>query len=132
MVEIARTGELFDVNDDPLVDDLREIVSLSFFANIGDGNGGASAFNDQGQLAFAAFFNDGTSGVFVSNLVATAVPEPILLGDVNLNGTVGFDDVPLFIDRVLTSTFQAEADIDGDGEVGFSDIVPFIDLILGL
>ena len=132
LVEIARTGELFDVNDDPLVDDLREIVSLSLFANIGDGNGGASPFNDQGQLAFAAFFNDGTSGVFVSNLVATAVPEPILLGDVNLNGTVGFDDVPLFIDRVLTSTFQAEADIDGDGEVGFSDIVPFIDLILGL
>ena len=55
----------------------------------------------------------------------------VLIGDVNLDGMVGFGDIPSFIDRVLTSTFQAEADITGDGAVGFDDIVPFIDLILG-
>ena len=56
----------------------------------------------------------------------------VLIGDVNLDGSPGFNDLPLFIDRVLTSTIQAEDDIDGDGEVGFGDVVPFIDLILGL
>jgi hypothetical protein len=34
-----------------------------------------SSFNDVGQLGFHATFTDGTSGVFVSNLVAS-VPEP--------------------------------------------------------
>ena len=35
---------------------------------------GASGFNDRGQVAFLATFTDGSSGLFVSNLVA--VPEP--------------------------------------------------------
>ena len=83
----------------------------------------------------------GPTGSFVDNDFVITIPPlnddgggggpMVLIGDVNLDGSVGFDDVPLFIDRVLTSTFQAEADIDGDGEVGFDDVVPFIDLILG-
>jgi hypothetical protein len=36
-----------------------------------------AAFNDRGQLVFAARFTDGTHGVFLSNIVA--VPEPLLL-----------------------------------------------------
>ena len=64
-------------------------------------------------------------------LAAFGVGGSVLVGDVNLDGIVGFDDVPLFIDRVLSMEFQAEADIDGDGEVGFDDVLPFIDLILG-
>ena len=129
LVEIARTGELFDVNDDPLVDDLREINSLSFFANIGDGNGGASPFNDRGQLAFGATFTDGTSGVFISNLVAE-LPEPVLLGDVNRDGTVDFEDIAPFVVLLTNGGFQAEADIDENGEVNFEDIAPFIDILL--
>ena len=33
-----------------------------------------SNLNDRGQVAFDAYFADGTQGIFVSNLVA--VPEP--------------------------------------------------------
>ena len=133
MVEIARTGELFDVNDDPLVDDLREITSLGFFANIGDGNGGASPFNDRGQVAFQAAFIDGTSGVFISNLVATLPEptEPILFGDVNLDGMVNFQDISPFISVLSNGEFQAEADTNQDGEVNFLDISPFIIILLG-
>ena len=132
LVEIARTGEMFDVNDDPSVDDLREIESLGFFANIGDGNGGASPFNDRGQLAFQALFTDGTAGVFISNLVATLPEptEPILLGDVNLDGTVNFLDISPFIAALSDGEFQAEADTNQDGTVDFLDISPFINILL--
>jgi len=76
---------------------------------LGDaGNGRRFGFNDQGQVAFEAFFADGTSRVFVSNLVATA-PEPILRGDVNRNDTVDFADVPAFISVLSGGGFQAEA-----------------------
>jgi len=40
----------------------------------GNSDGRPSAFNNLGQLAFAARFTDGSSGIFVSN--AVAVPEP--------------------------------------------------------
>ena len=131
LVEIARTGQLFDVNDDPLVDDLREIQSLGFFANIGDGNGGATPFNDQGQVAFQAFFTDGTTGVFISNLVATAAPEPILIGDVNRDGFVNLGDIAPFIELLFgdVDEFRAEADIDGNGLINLGDIGPFIDIL---
>jgi hypothetical protein len=72
---IVRTGDLFDVNDDPLVSDLRTISFLTFQEWSGNEDGRRSAFNDLGQLAFHASFTDGTSGIFVSNLVAV-VPEP--------------------------------------------------------
>ena len=81
---IAREGDLFDVNDDPLIDDFRTILSLAFVGGSGNEDGYASGFNDRGQVAFRANFNDGTSGVFVSNLVA-AIPEP---GGVTLLGLV--------------------------------------------
>jgi hypothetical protein len=70
---IVREGELFDVSNDPLVQDLRTIKSADL---VGTGSGGedglASSFNDAGQLAFRLGFTDGSSGVFV----ATIVPEP--------------------------------------------------------
>ena len=60
--------------------DFRQVESLSFFGLDGSdssyGNGQSSGFNDAGQVAFEAVFNDldGTSGVFV-----TSVPEPASL-----------------------------------------------------
>ena len=53
---------------------MRTILSLAFVTGSGNDDGRPSAFNDRGQLAFAATFTDGTSGVFVSDLVA--IPEP--------------------------------------------------------
>ena len=77
LVLIAREGDLFDVNDDPLVEDLRRISFVTFADETGNGDGRASAFNDSGQLAFRLNFTDRTSGTFISNRVATSpVPEP--------------------------------------------------------
>jgi hypothetical protein len=70
---IARTGEQLDVDNGPAVD-LRSISSVSFNRPSGNQDGEPSAFNEFGQLAFFARFTDGSSGVFVSSLVA--VPEP--------------------------------------------------------
>lgn len=90
---IARTGQLFDVNDDPLVEEFREIVGLSAGADneriFGAGgtslqSGGGTFFNDAGQLAFTATFTDGTSGVFVVSTFT--IPEPGSLALLSLGG----------------------------------------------
>ena len=73
-----------DVDDGPGTD-LRTVLEVFFVggsstvsglfpAGTGNEDGRPSSFNDSGQLTFGALFTDGTSGVFVSNLVA--VPEP--------------------------------------------------------
>jgi len=72
---IARTGGQIDVSDDPLVTDLRTISGL----RSGQGLFFSGAFNNRGQLAFTANFTDGTSGIFVSDLVAVPEPRSLLL-----------------------------------------------------
>jgi len=64
LIEIIRAGDPFDVNDDPLLEDFRTVETISF----------ASNFNDPGQIGFRARFTDGSSGIFVSNLVSVAQP----------------------------------------------------------
>ena len=78
---IARTGDLFDVNDDPFTDDFRTISSVSFFANSSGEDGRATSFNDAGQLAFFLSFTDGSQGLFVAS-----VPEPAGLAVLGLGG----------------------------------------------
>ena len=67
---IAREGDLLDV-DDGSGTDFRTISNLTFTGDAGNGDGRRSGFNDLGQLAFSASFTDGTSGVFISDLVAS-------------------------------------------------------------
>jgi hypothetical protein len=72
---IARTGDLLEVAPG----DFRTVNLLAFLADpntisTGNSDGRPSAFNNLGQIAFAATFTDGSSGIFVSNRVA--VPEP--------------------------------------------------------
>ncbi|MEE4639614.1 MAG: choice-of-anchor tandem repeat NxxGxxAF-containing protein [Wenzhouxiangella sp.] len=79
---IVRTGILFDVNDDPMIEDLRTIRSLSLVTDntsvraSGNEDGRRSAFNDLGQIAFKLEFSSkqgaafDSAGIFVSNLVA--------------------------------------------------------------
>lgn len=131
LVLIAREGDLFDVDDDPLAEDLRTISFLTFANNSGNGDGQASGFNDQGQIAFRLNFTDGTSGIFISNLVAAAAPEPILIGDVNRDGFVNLGDIAPFIELLFgdVDEFRAEADIDGNGLINLGDIGPFIDIL---
>ena len=84
---IALEGQMFDVNDDPLIEDLRVIGNLAFTGGSGNEDGLPSGFNDLGQLAFFAEFTDGSSGVFVSN-AAVAIPEPGLASLLMLAATV--------------------------------------------
>jgi hypothetical protein len=76
---IVRRGDSIDVDKGPGID-LRTVASFAYFGNEGynnPGNGHQGGFNDLGQFAFVATFTDGSSGIFVSNLVA--VPEPSAL-----------------------------------------------------
>ncbi len=81
---IVREGELFDVSNDPLSQDLRLISNLSLITGSGGEDGRAASFNDAGQLAFLARFTDGSSGIFVANTVP--VPEPGTLALLGLGG----------------------------------------------
>jgi hypothetical protein len=69
---VVEAGQFIEVADG----DWRQVAGLAFAAETGGEDGKPRGFNDSGQLAFHATFNDGTSGVFVSN--ALAVPEPRL------------------------------------------------------
>jgi len=53
------------------------------------------------------------------------------LGDVNLDGTVNFLDIPSFIDLLSSGTYQFEGDLNTDGHVSFLDISPFVLQISG-
>lgn len=78
---IAVKGGMLDVSDNAAEQDLRVIEQLLLSGGSGNEDGRSSGFNEAGQVAFWARFTDGSSGLFVSNLVA--VPEPsgcILLG----------------------------------------------------
>ena len=55
----------------------------------------------------------------------------VILGDVDLSGTVDFLDISPFITVLSGSTFQAEADCDENGVVEFLDIAPFIEILAG-
>ena len=57
---VAAEEMLFNVSDDPLVDDFRTISELGSFD-----------WNNRNELLFAAGFDDGTSGVFLAS-----VPTP--------------------------------------------------------
>jgi hypothetical protein len=73
---IAREGDLLEVAPG----DFRTIglIKRPFYLT-GNGDGRASFFNNRGQLAFAAIFTDGSSGIFVSNRVAIPEPSTLLL-----------------------------------------------------
>jgi hypothetical protein len=83
---IVREGDFIDVDDNPSIDDLRQVTALDFFTNPDNGSGDGTLFNNRGQLAFTARFSGGTSGIFVSNTVAR------LPGDFNDDGTVDAAD----------------------------------------
>lgn len=78
---LVREGELFDVNIDPMVSDLRTISTISFTTN-GSGNddGQASAFNSLGQLAFKLSFTDGSTSLVVASIPVPAPVAGVLMG----------------------------------------------------
>ena len=74
------------------------------------------------------------SGSFSTSwIAATPTPgvfeSPFLLGDINQDGVVDFDDISPLISILASQRYQAEADIDGNGFLDFDDISPFITLL---
>ena len=55
----------------------------------------------------------------------------VLLGDVNLDGTVNLLDVQPFVNRVSMGQFQEEADTNQDGVVNLLDVQPFVAILSG-
>ena len=70
------------------------------------------------------------------NILLNGAFEPsTLLGDVNLDGAVTFDDVDPLINLILSNdsdSLQLEADVNQDGVVSFADITRLIILIFQL
>ncbi|MBX3322517.1 MAG: hypothetical protein KF757_05960 [Phycisphaeraceae bacterium] len=100
-----------------------DIGTLTFGFDFGGGTGkqvmnGNIAINDAGQIAFAAFFNNGTIGVFV----ATPVVE--CAADYNGDGDVNFFDVQAFLSDF--SMQNLTADLNEDGEWNFFDVQIFL------
>ena len=118
---IAREGDVLQIGPN----DFRTVASLGFTGSTGNGDGLASGFNDRGEIAFAASFSDGSSGIFVSDSVS------VLLGDVNQDELVNFLDIPPFISILSDGGFLEEADINRDEAVNFLDIFPFVALLSG-
>ena len=86
---------------------------------------------DRDQISFDI---DNVPGTFTATINAFSLsvsdPPVILLGDVDLDGTVSFLDISPFI-TALSTGYQAEADCDEDGFVNFLDIAPFIEILGG-
>ena len=88
---------------------------------------------DDGVLSVFIQEGSGNFGVTTSDLhvldFEITVASEILLGDVNLDGSVSFADISPFIALLSTGGFQDEADINGSDSVDFADISPFIGLL---
>jgi len=154
-IELAGTnqGILFDfikVNGLALIDATStslEIVFLDGFENTvaaadtftilnaGNGLSGVfSGFSDGSRIqtvdGLGSFqINYLSNSVILSNFVTSSLD--ILLGDVDLNGTVNFIDIAPLIAILSNGDFLAEADCDESGEVNFLDIAPFIAILSG-
>ena len=112
------------------------------------------------NISLSLLFRDSTSSVFSSGDLPLVEPNPdsfdvtnmrlnfesfpdfgsiavidvdsgVVLGDVNLSGTVDFLDISPFIAILSSGGFQAEADFDESGTVNFLDIAPFIAILSG-
>ena len=54
---------------------------------------------------------------------------PVVLGDVDMNGSVNFLDIAPFIDLLAFGEFKAEADTNLDQMVTFLDIAGFVQIL---
>ena len=82
-------------------------------------------------------FNNGleelpASTGFVDALAAFGLDEEEegILGDINGDGMIDFDDIPAFIALLQDEGFNEAADFDGDGMITFADIPGFIDALV--
>ncbi len=72
---LAVADNYFDINDDPLMEDIRIIDSVFLTTGYQRDNGKPSGLNDAGQIVFSLGFRYGGQGIFVAT-----IPEPGTLG----------------------------------------------------
>ncbi len=126
------SGEFFSISVPAadLADDGQAIVNVSdFFFNgdVSDGvpNGVIS------EVSFQSPFGSGNAVDFTLQRISVYVESPVILGDVDMNGTVNFLDIAPFIAILQAGDYKAEADVDESGEVNFLDIPAFIAILIG-
>jgi len=91
----------------------------------------AGAVEARVAIVFGQPLFDG-GAVFVDDVTFAVTSAPtVLLGDVDQNGVVDFSDIPSFIARLSSGTYQVEADVNEDGFVDFTDISHFIAILIG-
>ena len=96
-----------------------------------DGGGGRLLFRTDTTTFIGNSGNLGSGSRNFRFLVSGPVDTGIILGDIDGDGDVDFEDIPGFIALITGGGLQAEGDIDGDGDVDFEDIPLFIDIITG-
>ncbi len=104
---IIREGDVIDISNDPLIEDLRT-VSIILSSNI----------NDAGQMAFILRFTDGSSAIVVASM-------DNLPGDLNNDGFVGIDDLDIVLNNWNQSVDfgdESMGDYNGDGLIGIADL----------
>jgi hypothetical protein len=85
---------------------------------------GSPLANDQRGSDFDRIFST-TVDIGAFEFGSTA----FLLGDVNQDGVVDFDDIPSFVSVLQSGVYVDEADINRDETVDFDDIPLFINLL---
>ena len=78
-----------------------------------------------------------TKRFFLDEVCATAVAAPILMGDVNNDGSLSLADIMALVDIILndipdssTEYNMVAADLDGDGHKSLADIMMLVQIIL--
>jgi len=77
--------------------------------------------------SFGAVYGGYFDNIQVAGVVAEVID--VVKGDVNMDGSVTFADIPPFIAALQTGEFQAEADVNCSERVDFADIPPFISIL---
>lgn len=100
-----QTDALFDEIEDQFRGDLSSLFSLE------EPSGGIYSLS---------------AGTSLDRRLSVLDPEPLLLGDMNLDGVVDFFDIDPFVNVLINDSYQDEADFDQNGTVDFFDIDPFV------
>jgi hypothetical protein len=75
--------------------------------------------------------NDGNGEFAFDSIVLNGTASEVVVGDSDQDGDVDFDDIPAFIDVLISGVYLQEADCDLDGDVDFDDIPAFITILIG-
>jgi len=82
------------------------------------------------EVSFQSPFGSGNAVDFSLQRISVFTDSPVIRGDVDMNGSVNFQDIPPFINILISGDFKAEADVNESGMVNFQDIPPFIAILI--